>query len=162
MGTGESGNYYTSGGSDIVHHSALIHSIDGDFIHDRVTGRPMRLKSGGHAQSNMEIMGKNGIEYNVLETCENGVRLGNVPNHKDKRKRMGTAQTWFPESWTTRDIVGAGEHVASLKRNKEKPDGDVMWGTYKGVRVGAIKTNGRIATVFPDQDQVGTLRRGEK
>ncbi len=64
MGTGEPGNYYTSGGSDVVHHPALIHSIDG------VT----------------------------------------------------------------------------------------MWGTYKGVRVGVIKTNGRVATVFPDEDQGSVLK----
>ena len=30
-----------------------------------------------------------------------------------------------------------------------------MWGTYKGVHVGAIKTNGQVATVFPDTDQTG-------
>ena len=28
MGTGEAGVYYTSGGSNRVHHQALIHSID--------------------------------------------------------------------------------------------------------------------------------------
>lgn len=105
---------------------------------------------------------ENGIEYNVVKTFENGVRVGNVPNHKYKRKREGTAQAWFPKSWTTRDIVKAGEHVASLKSNQGAPDGVTMWGTYKGVRVGVIKTNGRVATVFPDEDQSAVLKGRKK
>ena len=32
---------------------------------------------------------------------------------------------------------------------------------YKGVRVGVIKTNGKIATVFPDINQPGG-RKGKK
>lgn len=34
-----------------------------------------------------------------------------------------------------------------------------MWGTYKGVRVGVIKTDGKIATVFPDVDQSSVLKK---
>ena len=30
-----------------------------------------------------------------------------------------------------------------------------MWGTYKGVHVGVIKTNGQVASVFTDIDQTG-------
>lgn len=153
MGTGESGNYYTSGGSSSVHHEALIHSIDGEYTHAQSTGRPVRLKSGGHGQAAMDLMDGNGISYNVVKTFANGVRVGNVPNHKIKRKQTGTAQTWFPASWTTHDIVKAGEHVVSLQANKKAADGKTMWGTYKGVRVGVIKTNGKIATVFPAEDQ---------
>ena len=162
MGSGDSGNYYTSGGSESVHHQALIHSIDGEYTHDPKTGRPQRLKAGGHGQANIEVMEKNGIEYNVVKTYENGVRVGNVPNHKHKRKQAGTTQAWFPVSWTARDIVKAGEHVASLKSNQDIPDGIAMWGTYKGVHVGVIKTNGKIATVFPDEDQSSVLKRRKK
>jgi hypothetical protein len=68
-------------------------------------------------------------------------------------------QAWFPKAWTTRDIVKAGEHIASLKSNQNLPDGATMWGTYRGVRVGAIKTGGRIATIFPDVDQTEVLKR---
>lgn len=32
----------------------------------------------------------------------------------------------------------------------------------KGVRVGVIRTNGKIATVFPDSDQSSVLRRKKK
>ena len=162
MGTGESGNYYTSGGSDVVHHPALIHSIDGEYTHNPKTGRPERLKSGGHGQSSMDVMDANGIKYNVVKTFENGVRVGNVPNHKFKRKREGTAQVWFPKSWTTRDIVKAGEYVVSLKSNQGVPDGVTAWETYNGVRVGVIKTDGRVATVFPDENQSGVLKRRSK
>lgn len=153
MGTGESGNYYTSHGSDTVHHEALIHIIDGEYTHDPKTGRTARLKSGGHGQASMDLMDKMGIEYNVVHEFPNGVRVGNVPKHKDRRKQTGTAQAWFPMSWTTRDIVKAGEYVTSLKTNRDVPDGVTMWGTYRGVHVGVIKTNGKVATVFPDTDQ---------
>jgi hypothetical protein len=37
----------------------------------------------------------------------------------------------------------------------EKSDGEVMRGTCKGVHVGAIKTNGQVATVFSNTDQIG-------
>ncbi len=53
----------------------------------------------------------------------------------------------------------AGEHVASLKSNRNAADGVTMWGTYKGVRVGVIKIDGRVATVFPDEDQTSVLKK---
>lgn len=153
MGAGESGNYYTSGGSDQVRHPALIHSIDGEFTHDPRTGRTSRLKSGGHGQANIDLMDDLGIEYHIVKTYPNGVRLGNVPSHKERWKQTGTGQAWFPEGWTTRDIVRAGEYVVSLKSNADVPDGVTMWGTYKGVHVGVKKKGGKVATVFPDLDQ---------
>lgn len=162
MGTGESGNYYTSKGSDSVHHKALIHSIDGEYTHDPKTGKPERLKSGGHGQSGIEIMSANDIEFNIVKTYENGVRVGNVPLHKQKRKQTGQAQTWFPEEWTTRDIVKAGEHVASLPSNKGAGDNDTMWGSYKGVAVGVKKTNGKIASIFPKEEQPDRKKRKKK
>jgi len=74
-------------------------------------------------------------------------------SHKRPTKREGTGQSWFPKSWTDKDIRKAGEHSVSLKTNRHKPDGVAVFGTYKGVRVGVIKTNGQIATVFPDRNQ---------
>ena len=50
-------------------------------------------------------------------------------------------------------IKRAGEHVAQLHRNRNFSDGKAMFGTFKGVRVGVMKTNGQIATVFPDSYQ---------
>lgn len=105
------------------------------------------------------MLDKVGIKYNIVKTYPNGVRVGNIPGHKDKRKRTGTGQAWFPRSWSNKDIRHAGEHVAGLEKNRKVPDGKPVFGTYKGVRVGVIKTNGKPATVFPDTDQSTVLRK---
>ena len=42
---------------------------------------------------------------------------------------------------------------------RHAPDGAIVYGTYKGVRVGVIRTNGKIATVFPDSNQTPALNR---
>ena len=70
--------------------------------------------------------------------------------------------TWFPKSWSDKDIRRAGEHVAGLKGNRRIPDGKTIYGVYKGVRVGVKRTNGKIATVFPDSDQSSVTRRKRK
>ena len=57
---------------------------------------------------------------------------------------------WFPKNWTPKDMIRAGEHVSQLKHNRGARDGQTIWGTYKGVRIGVIKTHGQIATIFPD------------
>ena len=80
------------GSGDVVHHSALIHSIDSECTHNPNTGRPERLKSDGNDQSSMDVMNKSGIEYTVIRTFEDGVRVGNVPIHKYKCKQKGTAR----------------------------------------------------------------------
>ena len=111
----------------------------------------------------MNELDKYGIEYHVVKTYPNGVRVGYVPNHKEKRKKTGTGQSWFPKEWTSKDIKRAGEHVANLKHNKSASvkDGKPVFGMWKGVRVGVIRTNGIIATIFPDSNQP-TKRRGKK
>ncbi|ENQ3108575.1 EndoU domain-containing protein [Bacillus cereus] len=78
------------------------------------------------------------------------MRIGNVPDHKSKPKRTGTGQAWFPESWTRNGIKEAGEYVANLQENINVKDGNMIFGEYKGVRAGVIKTNDKIGTVFPD------------
>ncbi len=106
---------------------------------------------------------RNGWEYDeIVKAYTNGVRIGYVPDHVDKRKRSGIKQTWFPRDWNEKDIRRAGEHVAGLKHNRHSPDGSPVFGVYKGVRVGVIKTHGKIATVFPDWDQSSVLRRRRK
>ena len=101
----------------------------------------------------MDLLDKYGIKYNVLKTYPNGVRVGNVPNHKDKRKRTGAKQAWFPSSWDAGTIKRAAEHVSRLQRNRDCPDNRPMFGTFKGVRVGVIRNNGQISTAFPDIHQ---------
>ena len=107
-------------------------------------------------------MKKLNIEYNITDTYSNGVRVGNVPNHKKKLKRIGNNQSWFPSTWNDKDIRKAGEHVAGLKSNRKAKNGETIYGNYKGVRVGVIKTNGKIATIFPDSNQYKTIRRKRK
>lgn len=149
MGTGEAGVYYTSGGSNRVHHQALIHSIDGVFTHDLRTGRPRKMRSGGHGQANIDLLTQYGFTFHIDKVYPNGVRRGRVTGHAAKRKRDRAEQMWFPSQWSVEDIVKAGEYVSGLKSNRHKPEGIILWGTYKGVRVGIIKCNGQIQTIFP-------------
>lgn len=165
MGTGDSGRYYTSHGSKWIHHGALIHSFDGKYSKDQKTGEIINIKSGGHGQSALEIMDKNGIKYNIVKTYANGVRVGNITSIKNKIKREQNGMAWFPKNWTQRDMVKAAEHVCRLKHNRGVKDGVTIWGTYKGVRVGVIKTHGQVATVFPDarnQPKPKKKRKGDK
>jgi len=163
MGTGKSGRYLnTQGSGRSVSDFALVHSNEGTFTYTPNARRISKLKSGGHGQAGMDILDKQGIPYNIVKTYSNGVRVGNIPGHKESKKRTGTAQSWFPKSWTAKDIRRAGEHVAGLKSNRHIPDGETIFGVYKGVRVGVKRTNGKIATVFPDSNQRLLLRRKKK
>lgn len=143
---------------------AVVHSMEGRFVktqvkvNGKVQTKP-RLAAGGHGQAGMDLLDKHGIQYNIVKTYPNGVRVGNVPGHKDKRKQSGYGQSWFPSNWTDKDIKRAGSHVASLKGNRHVSDGVIVYGNYKGVRVGVIRTNGKISTVFPDSNQTPVLSR---
>lgn len=163
MGTGKSGRYLNTRGSGrTVSDFALVHSNEGTFTYSPKTGRISKLKSGGHGQAGMDLLDKQGIAYHVLKTYSNGVRIGNIPGHKDPKKRTGTGQAWFPKSWGEKEIRRAGEHVAGLKKNRRAADGQPVFGVYKGVRVGVIRTHGKIATVFPDIEQSSILKRRNK
>lgn len=122
----------------------------------------LRLNNGGHSQKGMDLLDKYGIDYNIVKTYPNGVRVGNIPNHMQRSKRKAIGQSWFPTSWTEKDIRRAGEHVAVLKGNRKIPDGVRVYGVYKGVRVGIIRTNGKIATVFPDSNQNLVIKRRKR
>lgn len=161
MGTSKNGRYLnTKGSGRSVSDFALVHSDEGKYTKPSRKGERLRLVSGGHGQTGMDQLDKYGIKYNIFKTYPNGVRVGNVPDHKTKAKKEGIGQSWFPKSWTVKDIRRAGEHVAGLKVNRHAPDGQKLYGTYKGVRVAIIKTYGKIATVFPDNIQ--PTRRNKK
>ena len=159
MGSGRSGIYYGTHGSRIIHHKALIHSLEGEYTTPSKKDISIRLKSGGHGQAAMDFMDKNSIKYNVVKTYKNGVRVGNVPNHKVKRKQIGINQSWFPKSWTQKDVVKAAEHVCGLKSNAHKSGAKILWGKYKGVWVGVYRTYGDVSIVFPDSNQSDKHRR---
>lgn len=153
MGTTKTGRVLnTHGAAGTASHFAVIHSSEGAYTKPQKDGR-IRLKSGGHGQAGMNELDKYGIEYHVVKTYPNGVRVGYVPNHKQKTKQTGTNQAWFPRDWTTKDIKHAGEHVANLKSNRHSRDGETVFGMWKGVRVGVIRTHGQIGTIFPDSHQ---------
>jgi len=135
--------------------SALNHADTGDFTINPKTNEVSRMKGGGHGQRNIEFLNQNNIQYNIVKEYSNGVRIGNVPNHKTKFKRTGTGQAWFPEGWAIDKIRKAGNYVANLAENINAPDGVAIFGNYDGVKVGIIKTNGEIGTIFPDINQPG-------
>lgn len=163
MGTGKSGRYLnTYGTGRTVSDFAAVHSNEGTFIYTQIGHHLNRLASGGHGQANIDLMDRHHIEYTIVKTYSNGVRVGNVTNHGNKKKRSGTNQAWFPKTWTEKDIKRAGSHVAGLKENRHTPSGKPLYGVYKGVRVGIIKTNGKIATVFPDSDQSFVVKRRKR
>ena len=154
MGTGKTGRYLNTVGSH-THASeyAVVHSNEGTFIKSGKRHDKLRLKGGCHGQDGMDLLDKYHIEYHVAHAFKNGVRIGNVPWHADKRKRKGSNQSWFPKSWNAATIKKAGEHVAKLKKNANPKDGIIIYGRYKGIKVGVIMTNGKIGTIFPDKNQ---------
>ncbi|UUD43175.1 EndoU domain-containing protein [Bacillus pumilus] len=101
----------------------------------------------GHGHSNIKFLQENNIEYNINKVYENGV---SVPGHKVKAKRTGSNQSLFPENWTESDITSAVAKIAESSDFSKMENGVTIFGEYKGVRVGVIKTNGEVGTIFPD------------
>lgn len=160
MGTTKSGRVLnTRGARGQASQYAVVHSNEGAFTKPK-KGNHIRLKSGGHGQAGIRELDKYGIRYRVEKTYPNGVRVGYVLDHTNKAKRKSMGQSWFPKSWTGKDIKHAGEHVANLKTNRHAQDGSRIYGMWKGVRVGVIKTHGQIGTIFPDANQ--PVKKGTK
>lgn len=175
MGTTMSGRYLNTRGSGRrASDFALVHSNEGDFSfpngkekkrRQKKGEKLIRLDGGGHEQKSLDLLKKYGIAFEITKTFSNGVRIGIVPDHTSKKKREKPMQSWFPESWSEKDIQHAGQHVSGLKGNRRVRDGKTIFGVYKGVRVGVIRTNGKIGTIFPDLDQskvVNKRRKGKK
>lgn len=68
----------------LVNQDRLDHSVLGDFNSNG------RLINGGHGQANIDYLKRNNIEFNIVKEYDNGVRVGNIPSHKNKFKRTGT------------------------------------------------------------------------
>ncbi len=129
------------GSKEIISDKTLEHSSKGEF-----TKNSNRLKSGGHGQENINYMNKNNIEYNIVKEYNNGVRVGNVPRHIHFIKQNGINKSWFPKNWDRKKIKKAGQVVS---RGTKLKDGQVKIGDYENVNVGIVRTNGKIATIFP-------------
>ncbi len=154
MGTTKSGRVLnTRGAAGSASQFSVVHSNEGAYTKPR-NGNHIRLKSGGHGQAGMNELDKYGIRYKVEKTYLNGVRVGHVLDHTNKAKTKSMGQSWFPKNWTSKDIKHAGEHVANLKGNRHTKDGVAVFGMWKGVRVGVIRTHGQIGTIFPDAKQL--------
>lgn len=138
-------------GKEEISEKAIEHSSKGEYT------KSGRMKGGGHGQEAIEYMNKKGIKYKINLTYPNGVRVGNVPCHKNAIKKTGNAQSWFPKDWDRQTIKEAGQSVAKGKRYS---DGKIKSGRAKGVDVGIIRTNGKIATIFPLNEQ--NIKRGKK
>ena len=82
MGTSQSGRYLnTYGTGRSISDFALVHSNEGSFTRSqtRMNGKMvvnLRLHNGGHGQKGMDLLDKYGIEYHVIKTYTNGVRIG--------------------------------------------------------------------------------------
>ena len=79
--------------------------------------------------------------------------IGRVLDHTNNAKKKPMGQSWFPKNWTSKDIKRAGEYVANLKGNRRSKDGVAVFGMWKRVRVGVMRTHGQIGTIFPDSKQ---------
>lgn len=162
MGTTKCERYLnTQGGAKSICEYALVHSEEGSFrwrapddVHRGGHGtNRIRLASGGHGEKGRLLLDKYHIEYKINKIYSNGVRTGSVSDHVHRSKRGDHGQSWFPENWSLKNIRKAGEYVVKLEGNKLVADGATIFGTYRGVRVGVIRTNGKIATIFPDRNQ---------
>ena len=156
MGTTKTGRILNTKGSDrTISEYVLVHSIEGAYknVGSKDPNRPLQLKNGGHGEDVFKILKKYNIGYKITKTFPNGVRVGNVENHHNPYKREQNQQLWFPKEWKKKDILEAGEHVLSLKRNKDAKVGDRIYGIWKGVKVMVIKSDGKRGTIAPAYDQ---------
>jgi RHS repeat-associated protein len=141
--------------SSFLDPARLNHSNLGEFTSTN------RLWKGGHGQDNIIKLQNLGEQYNIVYEFSNGVRTGNVPNHKQKTKKTGVGQSWFPERWADSDIRAAGEFVVNVHDMTKVSDGQPIFAIYKGVRTGVFvnkSMSGEIGTIFPDNYQQPSIK----
>lgn len=159
--------------------STIEHASFGEYSNPKnpkkVKPKEIRLTKGGHGQKAIDELERLNIDYNIVKEYTNGVRIGNVPNHRDKLKREGTKQAWFPKHWTDGDITKAAEYVANLSNGAEYMitknydiEGNLIsifkYANYDDVTVGVCfdAKKRRITTIFPDETQkmLGGVKSG--
>lgn len=125
----------------------LEHSSLGDWT------KTNRLEKGGHGQRGMEKLLNTGVKPVIYKEYSNGVRIGSVPNHKDKSKRTGSdrvnsdiGQSWFPKDWDDDKIMAAGTYAA----NFGKGDDIMKKAVFEGVEVSVFINDDQIGTIFPN------------
>lgn len=135
----------------------ITHADIGDFKNPNNPSTSLesgKMTGGGHGQSNIDYLEATGKQYNIEHTFDNGVRTGNIPTHDLAGKRTGVGQSWFPSNWTKQEIDAASKYIIQKNQSAYNAlaDGVSIYDTYKGVRVGIIKTDGKFATIFPDSE----------
>jgi len=148
------------GKDESISNDAIEHSSKGEFTYHPKTKKISKMKSGGHGQENIEFLNQNNLRYQIVKEYNNGVRVGNVPDHKTPKKRTGTNQSWFPKDWDRKEIRKAGNFVA--RSNRKKEDGVQAVATYKGVKIGIRRTNGKVATIYPISKQKGGFKNEDR
>ncbi|MCT4686073.1 minor capsid protein [Vallitalea sp.] len=145
----------------------LEHSNIGEFTNPKNPKKSTvgKFKSGGHGQDNILLLNNYDIEYTIVKEYKNGVRIGNVPSHKMKSKKIGTGQAWFPKKWSKKQIEKAGLYVTNLmdkskylldvKRVDEETIAIFKYANYKNVTVGICYDckKRKVTTIFPDEIQ---------
>lgn len=136
-----------------VPRKALEHSVRGEYKAASKQWPSGRLVSGGHSQAALKECDRRGIEYQITETLENGVRIGNIPSSKTKMKRNANGQTWFPEDWSEDDILAAGTYIMNTAPVTD--NGYVQTARYNGVTVRVLRDSSGSGTIYPyfDQDE---------
>ena len=56
------------------------------------------MKSGGHGQENIAFLRKKKLSYGIDTEFSNGVRLGHIDRHRDKRNTRKMVTLGFPEN----------------------------------------------------------------
>ena len=130
-----------------VSKNEMKHTSRGIFTY--FNRKPVKMLKGGHGESNLQYLRKNGLKYIVNNVDINGVRHGQIDCHVRPRERKYNGHAWFPIQWNDNIIAKAGEHVANLKKNSKINDHMQMHGKYKKVYVVAYKSRGRICGICP-------------
>ncbi len=129
------------------------HVTIGEFTKDK-----KRFDGGGHTQENIEFLEQNKIPYEINLTYNNGVRVGNILNAKNKFFKEGNNHSWFPINW---NIDTINEAVKYLTKDIETipVERSSITGEYKGVRITIVfGKNGSISTVYPNKEQPGGIK----
>lgn len=138
----------------------IKHADIGDFAlpgNPKKSTLPGKMKGGGHGQANIDYLEQIGRRYKIEHTYKNGVRIGAVEGHNSNFKRLIdgiiiTGQSWFPKYWDAKKVKQAGWYVIdkNYQEFKKLQDGIPLFDNFEGVRVGVMKTNGKPATILPD------------
>lgn len=108
--------------------------------------------SGFHTESSLKRLEEAGFPARINKILPNGVRVGEIPCHKDVVKRCHNGQAWFPEDWTDDDVLTAATYVINQPENHMSKY--LYIGKYEihGEEVRLIMYNNDNGLMYPDKD----------